>query len=280
MKTSLLFWTSMIYSVGLCGQIPNGGFEDWDRIYNFETPAIWKTNADSLLDRFSRDTMRIEGEYSLKILSRRNEMWGRNCTGELFQRIKLPAPVGSDKFLTFYSKVIPDSIGNRNGAFIGMDLAFYSAGKFVSAGGWSSRKRIDTFTKFMISIPNHNIDSLYIKIYGGASNGAADPCFYKSFGWFDDLRIEDIQILNSDNEKLYKDATGLCFNNQGFIQVISPGHSWNKYYLYSIEGKLLSEGNIYSNQIALDRSISGLVFIRLSDGNNNVISKKLFLVSN
>lgn len=270
----------MIYSVGLYGQIPNGGFEDWDRIYNFETPAIWKTNADSLLDRFSRDTMRIEGEYSLKILSRRNEIWGINCTGELSQRIKLPTPLGPDKFLTFYAKVIPDSIGLRLGVYIGMDVSFFSAGKFLSSGRWFSRERIDTFTKLMISIPNQNIDSLYIKIYGGASNGAADPCYFKSFGWFDDLRIEDVHVLNAGSEKSDKDAPILIYTRQGFIQLKSPEHKWNKYQLYTLDGKLLADGNIYSHKIEIDHSISGLVFIRLLDGSDNTVIKKLFLFPN
>lgn len=270
----------MIYSVCLRAQIPNGGFEDWDRIYNFEAPSVWKTNADSLLDRFSRDTMRIEGEYSLKILSRRNGIWGINCTGELSQRIKLSAPLGPGQFLTFYAKVIPDSIGNYQGAYIGMDLAFYSSGKLVSADKWSIRERIDTFTKFTISIPDRNIDSLYIKIYGGAANSPGDACVFKSFGWLDDLRIEEDQVLNSESEKRDKHIPILIYTKQGLIQLISPEHIWKKYQLYTLDGKLLAAGNIYSHKIEIDKSISGLVFIRLFDASDSTVIKKLFFYPN
>ena len=49
------------------GQIKNGSFEDWESIQNFERPEYWETNQDSNLVRFERDTISIEGNYSLKI---------------------------------------------------------------------------------------------------------------------------------------------------------------------------------------------------------------------
>jgi hypothetical protein len=50
----------IVFSLSLA-QIPNGGFENWEQIDNFEKPLNWSTNQDTFYTRMVRDTISVEG---------------------------------------------------------------------------------------------------------------------------------------------------------------------------------------------------------------------------
>ena len=49
-------------------QIPDGSVELWEEVFNYDKPAGWSTNQDTLHSRFEKDSISIDGNYSLKII--------------------------------------------------------------------------------------------------------------------------------------------------------------------------------------------------------------------
>ena len=56
-------------------QIPNGGFEMWDNVFNYEKPTLWWTNQDTIYTRIKKDTISMEGNYSLNLVPSVASSW-------------------------------------------------------------------------------------------------------------------------------------------------------------------------------------------------------------
>jgi hypothetical protein len=181
-------------------QIPNGGFEDWEQIHDFEKPLLWETNQHPYyLKRFEKDTLSVEGNYSLKVVPGSFSAWYQ-CISHAWTAVNLQMPLGENKSLTFFAKSIPDSLDHWGDGyvFLRVEGKLFSAGSFKGSYEWYTYERIDDFTKVQIPIAHSNIDSLTIEIRGGALNGATDGCPHRSYSWIDGFAIEDTEISSAN----------------------------------------------------------------------------------
>ena len=176
----------------LC-QIPNGGFEDWETIQNYEKPLLWQTNQDSNIVRFMKDTIRAEGAYSLKIVPGTVTAWA-NCRSIASTSVKLAASVGEDQSLYFQARSIPDN--PFGGTYLEVSGKFFAGSALVSNYEWKNFDEIVDFTAVELPIPSPDVDSLSINIFGGALNGPTDGCGNKSISWIDGFEIKPSTTTN------------------------------------------------------------------------------------
>ena len=141
------------------GQIPNGGFEDWEFIQNFEKPVGWNTNQDSNLIRFEKDTLSVEGSYSLKFVPSTYTAF-YNCTSFAYKRIGLDGPIGENKSLTFFLRSVPDTLNPFESAYFEIKCAFFESGTLSSHYEWTTFEVIDDFIKIEIPIANSSVEKV------------------------------------------------------------------------------------------------------------------------
>lgn len=264
-------------------QIPNGGFEDWEQIQDYENPLHWETNqyGYSTYKRFEKDTLSVEGNYSLKIVPGSFSAWYQ-CVSHAWTEVNLQMPIGENKSLTFFAKSIPDSLDHwgEGYVFLRVEGELFSAGSFKGSFEWYTYERIDDFTKIQIPIAHSNIDSLTIEIRGGALNGATDGCPHRSYSWIDGFGIEDTEI-SSTNAGLRpnKESISIFPNpSSGIIEIEKIASEITTYYLYSFDGKLIDYGNLSGQTTILEIKQNGIFFLRLTDENQSFeVSQKIII---
>lgn len=144
-------------------QIPNGGFEDWQPVSNYEKPDLWETNQNAGYHRFVKDTVSVEGKFSLKIIpGPYSAFW--ECRSMAWTSVQLDTSVGENKSLVFFARSIPDSTNSFQSVFLQIKCWFWSKGQFVSSSKWETFDPTMDFTKVQIPLPDPDIDSLEIWI--------------------------------------------------------------------------------------------------------------------
>ncbi len=255
----------------LC-QIPNGGFEYWENILNYEKPVLWQTNQDSNIVRFVKDTIRTEGAYSLKIVPSAATAW-LDCRSIATTSAKLVAPVGDNQSLYFQVRSVPDN--QFGGTYLEILGKFYAGGTFISNYEWKNFEEIEDFTAVELPIPSPDVDSLTISISGGAINGAADGCSNMSFSWVDGFEISSSTLLNIP--ETLDESSVLFFPNPVRSKLYFEGHPnkiWKKIEIFNPSGvivkQFLNETNSY---IDLSSLREGIYFIRFLSSDGYVIKK-------
>ena len=261
------------------GQIPNGGFEDWEFIQNFEKPVGWNTNQDSNLIRFEKDTLSVEGSYSLKFVPSTYTAF-YNCTSFAYKRIGLDGPIGENKSLTFFLRSVPDTLNPFESAYFEIKCAFFESGTLSSHYEWTTFEVIDDFIKIEIPIANSSVDSIGIFMYGGATNGATDACHYRSFSWVDKMRIETTTSASICPNKVNPEDQVQIFPNpsSGIIHIGETGIQFNKFELINAQGRTVEKGDLINSTLHIDEK--GLFLLRLfsADGINSATSTKKILI--
>lgn len=279
MKELLILTLISILQMGGFAQIPNGGFEDWELIQNFEKPLFWETNQDSNYVRFVKDTLSIQGDYSLKIVPGSFTAW-YECMSYAWTGIHLQTSVGENKSLIFFVRSVPDSTNQFESVFLRIAGKLFIGGNFESDYKWETFERIDNFTKVQIPILNPDVDSLTIRIFGGALNGAADGCPNRSFSWIDDMRISETEVINSSLELIPQNNKVTVFPNpsNGIIEVFQSEIKFTDFQLYSLEGELIEQGRLNGKMINLRNMHKGLFILRLTSANQSFeLTKKIMI---
>lgn len=179
-------------------QIPNGGFEEWVVEQNNELPVLWTTNQDNNLPRFEKDTHRVQGSYSLKILSESSNGWD-GCTNKASIGVKLGSPLGKDKTLSLFVRSMPHSTNTTSDIFLRINGKLFSEGVLVYEYAWKAEGPIPEFTEVAIPLYRSATDSLTIEISGGALSGATDVCSARTISWIDAISIIEIpDVYESD----------------------------------------------------------------------------------
>ena len=162
MKKNLYFLSLIVISFGqnTLGQIPNGGFEEWESVHNYEQPLNWTTNQDSNYVKIEKDTFAAEGDFSLKLLPSAYSGFTGECLSYAMSRTKLDSPIGANKSLTFYVRSIPDTLSQSEYVYMEVFGAFYESGNYVDNYEWKTSSAIEDFTKIEIPITNPNVDSI------------------------------------------------------------------------------------------------------------------------
>lgn len=182
----------------LYAQVPNGGFEEWILEQNYERPALWMTNQDANLARFERDTQRVEGLYSLKILSETNSGW-EVCANKAWMGIKLEAQSGKNRGLAFFVKSIPHSANISGEVHLNIHGKLFAEGSVIHEYSWKAETAIPEFTEIIIPLFRTAADSIIIEISGGSLSGATDLCSSRTISWVDGFRIIEIpDVIDSD----------------------------------------------------------------------------------
>lgn len=276
-KYLFLLFPVIFNSVSAQIQIPNGGFEMWEPILNYEEPVDWNTNNDSLHYRIGKDTIAIEGEYSLKFISAEAGSW-QGCESKATLRAEFNSPIPSGSSLVFYLKIIPlDPIADTS-VYFWLIVRTRDSNSWVNTYSWYNYSPFEEFTKVEIPITDDNIITLDFLIYGGASTNPTDgPCLGRSFSWIDGMNIESSTavepqpVLERPNVSIYPNPTS------GLINVTYPGGQIMGYELYSMLGELISAGEIEHGQLSIQER--GIYVIKLipSPGNRNVYCKKVIV---
>lgn len=118
----VIFIFSSLYTFA---QIPNFSFEEWDNIDNYEKPRHWDTNQGIMYARIEKDTIAVDGDYSLKFLSNIPTAWF-DCPGRIQTGIGFGTQLGEGMSISFYAKSIP--LEDSQWAFLGARQFCYSDG--------------------------------------------------------------------------------------------------------------------------------------------------------
>lgn len=254
---SLLPWNGL-------AQLPNGGFESWVAIENFETPVFWETNQDTNFVRFEKDTFAIEGNYSLKVVPSASTAW-HECMSMAWTNIKLPEPVGPQKTLTFYARTIPDTLNPVASVFLRITGDFFVDGAFHANFDWETFEPLEVFQKIELPISNPDVDSITLQIFGGALNGAADGCPNRSFSWIDGMHIEETTTgIENSLTRLGQEVQVYPNPSTGTLWIDQPDeHTISRFQIFSVDGKLLEQGRFNGLNIHLESELKGMFVLKL-----------------
>jgi hypothetical protein len=260
MKNPIPTIALVLCTLNALSQIPNGGFEDWETVQNYEKPLLWQTNQDTNIVRFAKDTIRAEGAYSLTIIpGTGSAFW--ECRSIAWASAKLAAPVGDDQSLYFHARSIADN--PFGGTYLEVTGKFFAGGTLVSNYEWKTFDEIVDFTAVELPIPSPGVDSLTINIFGGALNGATDGCGNKSFSWVDGFEIKPSTTTNIP--EAFDKPQIIAFPNPvgDIVHFDSPNSSaWEKIEVFDYSGRRTREAS-NTNQLGVGGLPGGVYFVRL-----------------
>lgn len=255
----------LLLSIVTCfTQIPNGGFENWDSIANYEKPAGWTTNQSEMFSRFKKSTFHIEKDFALEIIPSAYSAW-HNCESSAFTSFKLQEPIGENKSLYFYFTSTP--LEENDKTYLKVIVNSYIGTTFLYSFEWHNDSTVTEFTLHEMPFLFPDADSIKITIIGGALNGTTDGCHYKSISHIDDMKIGESHSNSVIREDL---PEFLIYPNPAFEE-LNILYDENKDVLikvYNILGNEVFQGvNIHKINISAFKT--GIYFVELLELNSN-----------
>ena len=181
---------AVLFFTNLTGQVPNGGFEDWELTGFHEKPVYWTTNQDSVFARMEKDSIfKVEGKYALRLFPSSLTAW-TDCNSIAKLQMALPSSIGPNKSLYLYARSLLHRNNTSGNTFLRIIIKLYEKGKKVSSHDWESHRVMSQFEKFEFPISHDSVDSLSVVIIGGAVNGPADGCLDPTISWIDGISID------------------------------------------------------------------------------------------
>lgn len=270
-KWKLLF-VILIFSTSLSGQVSNGSFEDWEVIVvdTIEQPIGWSTNYnfgwfDSIpnVKRFERDTISVEGNYSLK--SYKDEsVWTYvfQCSSIASTSIKLQEELGEDKVLSFFIRSLSDN--DFGSTFFRISGDVFDGNVYLGRYEWEHFEEILAFSKRAVDLPFPTADSLTIKIETASSNGPLDGCINESTTWIDKMEITE-STLSNWNELRHLDLKIYPNPSNGKIFISDENDNFSSYSIYNLLGQKLEADEISGSSIYVKSK--GHLLLRLENRN-------------
>ena len=259
-------------------QIPNGSFESWETVNNYEIPSDWSTNQSALHPRFEKDSISIDGQYSLKIISSVTSYW-EGCTSHAGIHVDFNNPLPSNSALTFYVKILPMDPIQDTGVYLIVLVNTFVAGIQTGGYDWWVPTSMEEFTKVGIPLITENIDAVSILIFGGASSHPADgPCGSRSITWIDGMDIETgtsdgfSPFLNKPNVSIYPNPSN------GLINIRHVEGKRINYELYSLLGEFISKGQIENEELAIQEKGTYMLRLFVDEKDRSVFTSKLIVV--
>lgn len=189
-KYCIVSLTFIIAAKWSSAQIPNGGFEEWQSVLNYEKPVGWWTNQDTAFARFEKDTVAVEGNYSLKILPGGAPSW-LGCESRAAVHANFNEYLPSNSVLSFYAKVLPRDSTQHNNVYLIVTVLVSDSTTHLGSYGWSTFEPIEEFARVEIPLWQDNISEMTIWIYGGMGGSPLGSyCVNSSISWIDDLAID------------------------------------------------------------------------------------------
>lgn len=140
-------------------QIPNGNFESWTPEFNYERPSFWETNQDTIYDRLSKDTDRIEGEYSLKLSTNSPSGWVE-CNSIARLSTKIEEITSENQYINFYLKSIP--VDDTQDVFFNFSAYYFKDGEVEANELFQAEQTYEEFTLIEFADIPIGVDSLQI----------------------------------------------------------------------------------------------------------------------
>ena len=257
-------------------QIPNGSFETWEEIFNYEKPASWWTNQDTLYSRFEKDSISIEGNYSLKIIPGVISSWD-GCESRASIHVDFGSTLLPNSALTFFIKSISIDSSNNDDAYLRMYVYCSDSISQFKTILWSVPEPFNEFTRVQIPLPDENVSAISILISGGAGTNPTDgPCIHRTISWIDGMTIESI---SSDGYSKFQPNPNVSVYpnpSSGLINISCIDKAINEYQLYSLTGQLISKGKISNGQLLIqDKGIYILKLLIASGPNVAFYSERI-----
>jgi hypothetical protein len=242
-------------------QIPNGGFEMWENEFNYLTPTRWWTNQDTIYTRIERDSISVEGNYSLKILPSVFSSW-QGCNSQAGIRINFDSALAANSVLSLYAKSVPQDIAEDSSVYLLIFGFTFNADTVIGGYNWRTETPILEFEKIMIPLPGDHIDEMTIFIYGGSSSHPLDgPCLGRSTSWIDEMTIELATSVSQQNSEEKNDFMIYPNPSTGVVTISGPDKQPINYKLFSLDGKLITSGKIENSQLNIHEQ--GLYVLKL-----------------
>jgi hypothetical protein len=243
MKTKIIGILLLISHCLFC-QFPNGSFEEWEIINGINEPVGWlTTNYESFIS-VTRDTIAVDGNYSLKITSQLSGGFIFCLTGVLIKYIK-----PNENFSPTHLKGKIRVNINDPGDYILFNINYWESDGFTRGESLFIRDELIEFTNFEIPIELINFDSLVLRISVGDSPGpSTDVCSSDTEAWLDDLHFYDSNnnLINDLQDRLcnfYVYPNPLDSNNELVVRTTSDRKI--KYLaLYDQIGRLIKKEEV------------------------------------
>lgn len=249
----LILWIVLAMFISSAfAQIPNGSFEEWEKNGAFEKPKYWQSNQSVEFERIHRDKDAVKGGFSIKLTADTHSAWNE-CWSKISTSFTLPGSIGEDNAIVFYYKSIPDTVWRNKKVFVAISVGGIKNEKYSFVEYWNTYERMDTFTKVKIPIPNLEVDSLEIRILGGANNDALDGCSFPSTTWIDGISFEKPLVCKPD---FYPNPS------PGYINIQPLTVKTERYYVYNLDGRLLEEGILNADHLEFQNHLHGLYLLR------------------
>ena len=232
-------------------QIPNGGFENWEQVDNYEKPLNWSTNQDTFYTRLVRDTISVEGMSSMKLIPS-EDIHLHGCESRAATFIEFSSVLPSNSNLTFYVKIVPEDPVQSESVHLRVVVISYDSVTSIGSNVWETFTSIDDFTRIDIPLEGQNIEALQIILYGaGISSPVDGPCQNRSFVWIDGMTINP--STSGDNYLSMVPSIVSIFPNptSGLMYVNSTIGKCTSYELYSMIGRIISKGKIDNDQFII-----------------------------
>jgi len=248
MKNLYALTIILFFGQSAFGQIPNGNFESWTTEFNYERPTSWETNQDTVYHRLSKDTDRIEGEYSLKLSTDSPSGWV-DCNSIARLSTKLDQTISENQYINFYLKSIPV---DSQDVFFHFRANYFNDGLNVGEESFQAQQTYNDFALIEFADIPIGVDSLQIIIASGAINGADDGCYQYTSSWVDDLGIKKrttaTKDINQNGVSIFPNPSNGIFNIQ------QNADEYKRYRIVDILGREIKSGNINNASVRITRS--------------------------
>ena len=244
------------------GQVPNGSFESWDSVWNFETPTGWYSNQDTFFHRIARDTLSVDGEYSAKF-----KFCGCNyyegCTNWLLTTA-LVTPGQQQSLYGFYKlRALSESMPG----YLYIVIRKYIKGVFAGLSTEYIYEPTDDFHQFEVPLEDSAIDSIVFWIRSGGVTSPVDgPCLDPSVMWLDKVEVlpstvSSVDVPSASQVSFYPNPT------DGVIHLTGPWTSYDRFTVFSDNGTVLQSGVLTDPLLQLTNP--GLNLVVLSNQSTN-----------
>lgn len=247
MKGAITFLIAISYCVITLGQIPNAGFEVWELHEQLEKPAFWITNQDSNRFLIIKDSVHVDGEYSMRIESNAGPFL---CTTWAVTEFSYSPQSDENCSLNFYARTL--SLNQWGSVSFSVACRVFSQGQFVTNYRWTAQEEIPEFQEISLPLGPCTFDSLKIIVNGGATTHPADGCSAESVCWIDALSLittplTSIEDIERTRIRIYPNPS------TGTINIQNYSSDLHRYELFTTHGKLIQEGELNSSSMTLEQ---------------------------
>ena len=250
----------------------------WDEEFNYEKPTNWWTNQDTMYTRIEKDTVSMEGNYSLKMVPSVGSSW-QGCESLAGIRVNFDSVLEDNSVLTFYVKTVPEDFAEDSSVYLLIFGFTFNSDSVIGGFNWRTEIPIFDFERVDIPLPGENIDEMTIIIYGGAGTSPWDgPCLGRSITWLDEMTIDSrtsIQPLRSQEEIEFEVYP---IPSTGVVTITGRDNQNIRYELYSLIGELIAKGEVDQGQLNIYNKGEYILKLYAGFDSRSIYSTRLVIV--